>query len=213
MHAAPLVQIFCGIAHTFTFTNLILARQHCLARPRLVYLKSADPANLTFLQQHHDNPHPASDQRGAWISGISFSLPPSTHLILRTSSGWWLLSPWRSSWLPLSLAKHSTLGPPYLLSTNQRTIINMSSNSPPKTVSLDSEDTSRQETGKQFHLTFKFDIFADVFLFLAVSSAKTETALQHVTTPVQQRRLLPSTRSDNNSKRSFVSLPLNVISL
>jgi hypothetical protein len=41
----------------------------------------------------------------------------------------------------------------------------MSSNSPPKTPGLDSEDTSRQETGKQFHLTFKFDIFADVFYF------------------------------------------------
>jgi len=89
----------------------------------------------------------------------------------------------------------------------------MSSQSPPKTVSLDPEDTDRQETGKQFHLTFKFDIFADVFLFLAVSSAKTETALQHVTTPVQQRRPLPSTRSDNNAKRGFVSLLSNIISL
>jgi len=177
MHAAPLVQIHSSIAHTFNFTNLMLARQHCLARPRLVYLKSADPANLTFLQQHHDNPHPASDQRGAWISGISFSLPPSTHLILRTSSGWWLLSPWRSSWLPLSLAKHSTLGPPYLLSTNQRTIINMSSNSPPKTVSLDSEDTSRQETGKQFHLIFKFDIFADVFLIFSCEFSEDRDSL------------------------------------
>jgi hypothetical protein len=41
----------------------------------------------------------------------------------------------------------------------------MSLDSPPKTVSLDSEDTSRQETGKQFHLTFTFDILL-MFLFI-----------------------------------------------
>ena len=89
----------------------------------------------------------------------------------------------------------------------------MSSNSPPKTVSLDPEDTGRQETGKQFHLTFKFDISLMFFFYLAVVQRRQRQPWNMYTTPVQQRRPLPSTRPDNNAKRGFVCLLSNIISL